>query len=83
MVVTVYSMTHCSGCKQVKKLLQELGIPFQERLVDQDPEALAFLRERNVTGVPYTVIGTAEVYGMRPVQIKEALRMAGLISETE
>lgn len=82
MGVTVYSMTHCAGCKAVKRLLTDCGVAYEEHLVDQEPEALEFLRKRNISSVPYTVIGNLEIQGVRPEQIRMALQSVGLIGET-
>ncbi len=58
MDVTIYSTTTCPYCKMLKEYLDQKGIEYKEKLVDQDDAA----REEMVNisggflGVPYTVI---------------------------
>jgi glutaredoxin len=56
--VVIYSTTTCPYCKMLKSYLEEKGIKYKEKLVDQNDAA----REEMVNisggflGVPYTVI---------------------------
>lgn len=58
MDVVIYSTTTCPYCKMLKEYLDQKGIEYKEKLVDQDDAA----REEMVNisggflGVPYTVI---------------------------
>lgn len=58
MTVTVYSTTTCPYCKMLKKYLEEKGVKYSEKLVDQDDEAReAMLKEsKGFLGVPFTVV---------------------------
>lgn len=48
----VYSQPSCPGCDSLKKRLHDQGIPFAEVRIDQDPEALHFLKLRGIRTVP-------------------------------
>jgi len=41
MNIVVYSTTVCPVCKRLKEVLKQKNIPFLERNVDEDDEALA------------------------------------------
>ena len=58
MTVTVYSTTTCPYCKMLKKYLEEKGIKYTEKLVDQDDVAReAMIKESGgFLGVPFTVV---------------------------
>ena len=58
MNVTVYSTTTCPYCNMLKDYLEENGIDYQEKLVDQDEEARKTMLSQSggFLGVPFTVI---------------------------
>lgn len=58
MTVTVYSTTTCPYCKMLKKYLDEKGVEYTEKLVDQDDAAREEMTgvSGGFLGVPYTVI---------------------------
>ena len=58
MTVTVYSTTTCPYCKMLKKYLEEKGVKYTEKLVDQDDVAReAMIKESGgFLGVPFTVV---------------------------
>lgn len=45
--IVVYSTSWCPDCHRTKYLLDEYGIDYQEVDVDEDPEALAFVKRVN------------------------------------
>lgn len=51
-MIYVYSKAGCSGCEMLKGQLKQASIPFTEVRVDQDPEALAFMKEQGFRSVP-------------------------------
>lgn len=57
-MVTVYSTTTCPYCKMLKSYLEEKGVEYTEKLVDQDDEARDKMAEISggFLGVPYTVV---------------------------
>ena len=56
--VTVYTTTTCPFCSMLKKYLQEKGVAFTEKLVDQDDAAQKEMTEVSggFMGVPFTVV---------------------------
>ena len=58
MQIKIYSTTTCPYCKMLKDYLKEKGIPYEEKLVDQDEAAKDEMVEDSggFMGVPFTVI---------------------------
>ena len=58
MQVTVYSTTTCPYCKMLKEYLEEKGISFTEKIVDQDDAARDEMVKESggFLGVPFSVI---------------------------
>lgn len=52
MHLTVFSKSNCTFCDQAKALLTSKNIPYTEIRVDQDPEAMAFLKAQGHRAVP-------------------------------
>ena len=62
--VTVYTVPACASCAAIKRFLHDRDIPFEERNVRENPDALAEMQE--VSGVriaPVTVVGDQAFYG--------------------
>ncbi len=62
--VIVYSGSYCPFCVRAKRLLQQKNVPFEEILLDDQPEELIALREK--TGhrtIPQIFIGDHFVGG--------------------
>lgn len=45
--VTIYSKTYCPFCVRAKKLLENKGVPFEEIMVDSDPQLFAELKQKS------------------------------------
>lgn len=45
--VVVYSKDYCPFCVRAKSLLDGKGVPFEEIMVDQDPELFAELKKKS------------------------------------
>ena len=58
MQTTVYSTTACPYCKMLKDYLQEKGVAFTEKIVDQDDAAKEEMVKESggFLGVPFTVV---------------------------
>lgn len=58
MKITVYSTTTCPYCQMLKDYLDEKGVSYEEKLVDQSDEAKEEMMEKSdgYLGVPFTVI---------------------------
>lgn len=71
--VTVYTSTTCTFCKALKNFLNENNVPFEEKNIDQDREAMNYLVEHGHRGVPVSVIDGEEVVGFDKERITELL----------
>ena len=58
MKITLYSTTTCPYCKMQKDYLDEKGVSYEEKLVDQNDEAKTEMMEKSdgYLGVPFTVV---------------------------
>lgn len=63
--VTVYSVPNCADCEAVKLLLKQKGVPYTEKNVRGDPNALAEMQARadGVRIAPVTLNGAQAFYG--------------------
>ncbi|GAA5503885.1 hypothetical protein Dxin01_03652 [Deinococcus xinjiangensis] len=63
--VTLYTVPDCADCEAIKRLLKRENVPFTEKNVRGDPEALAEmqLRADGVRIAPVTMIGQQAFYG--------------------
>jgi len=77
--VTVYTTTTCKYCKQVKDYLGSKNIPFEEVLLDQNPERIQeSVSISGSRGVPVTKVVNSEgkafgVLGWDPEALDTAL----------
>ena len=60
-MLTIYSKNNCSYCNQAKDFLRKRGIAFKEIKLDENQEALAFIRAEGHRTVPQIYQGT-ELY---------------------
>ena len=51
-MVKVYSKNNCMQCKMTKRYLTENQISFEEVNIDNEPEALGFLKDQGFQSVP-------------------------------
>lgn len=64
MSVTIYTRQTCFYCVRAKRLLEELGVAFNEIAVDNDEDALQTMRQRsNRRTIPQIWIGQLHVGG--------------------
>jgi glutaredoxin 3 len=77
--VTVYTTATCPYCGMLKNYLQEKGVPFTEKLVDQDDAARDEMisKSQGYLGVPFMVInkdtGEKNVIGFDKAKINQIL----------
>lgn len=78
-MITVYSKSHCPHCVATKNYLTQNGIVFETVDVQQNPEALAFIKGRGHQTVPQIYVGdkllveggNSGLQRLTPVQIRE------------
>ena len=58
MNITVYSTTTCPYCKMLKGYLDEKGVKYTEKIIDQDDAAREEMTSKSggFLGVPFTVV---------------------------
>jgi glutaredoxin len=77
--ITLYALQSCSHCKDTKKLLQELRIPFRTVYVDmlvgdERSDTTRFLRGVNPSvSFPTLVVGEKIIAGFKKKEIEAAL----------
>ena len=71
--VVVYTSNTCPYCTMAKDYLNEKGIEFEEKNVQNDAAARDELISMGYTGVPVLVIGEEEIVGFDRARIDGAL----------
>lgn len=71
--VTVFTSSTCPHCKTAKDYLKEKGVEFEERNVQNDPEARKELIQKGYMGVPVIVVGDEEIQGFDKARLDELL----------
>ena len=69
--VVVYSQPQCVQCDATKRFLETRNIPFTEIRVDQDPEALEYVKSLGYSQAPVVVAGDKHWSGFRFEQLTE------------
>ncbi|MBS6062530.1 glutaredoxin family protein [Criibacterium bergeronii] len=71
--VVVYTSSSCHYCHLLKDYLNEKNISFDEKNIDQDPEARSFLIKNKIMGVPATYIDDEQIIGFDKARLDKAL----------
>ena len=71
--VVVYTSNTCPYCTMAKDYLNEKGVEFEEKNVQNDAAARDELISMGYTGVPVLVIGEDEIVGFDRARIDGAL----------
>lgn len=66
MTITVYSKPACVQCEQTKKKLNQVGLPYDEVDLTQDPEAMQKVQEMGYRQAPVIIAGEQHWAGFRP-----------------
>jgi glutaredoxin len=84
MKITIYSTTTCPYCQMLKDYLDEKGVSYEEKLVDQNDDAKTEMMEKSggYLGVPFTVI-TKEDAGEETVLGFDKAKIEGIIGGTK
>lgn len=70
MNVKIFSKNNCMQCKMVKRFLAENKIDFEEVNIDEQPEAISWLKDQGFQSVPIITSDAATVIGFRPDQLR-------------
>lgn len=70
-MVTVFSKADCFPCRITKESLDKLGVSYDEVRVDENPEAMARIKELGYLQVPVVVTPEGDHWsGLQPDKIK-------------
>ncbi|AII28488.1 putative ribonucleotide reductase [Enterococcus phage ECP3] len=77
--VTVYSKDMCGQCLFLKNMLNGKNIPFDEKNISHDEQALAYLKEKGVSSLPYVEAEDGFSFnGVRPDLVKKLEKELGV-----
>ncbi|WP_456275125.1 glutaredoxin family protein [Bacillus sp. AK128] len=62
-IVIVYTSNDCVECTYVKKMLEEVGVPFQVRNITEQEQYKQEVEKFGFLGVPVTVVGDTAIKG--------------------
>lgn len=71
--VIVYTSTNCPHCRQVKSFLNDKGVQFEERNIEENEDYAQQVWDMGLRAVPVTVIGDKRIVGMNKLQFDKAL----------
>ncbi|MFV0560109.1 MAG: glutaredoxin-like protein NrdH [Enterococcus sp.] len=71
MNVKIFSKNNCMQCKMVKRFLSENNVSFEEINIDEQPEAITWLKEQGFQSVPVITSELTTVVGFRPDQLRQ------------
>jgi glutaredoxin len=71
--VVVYTSTNCPHCRQVKSFLNDKGVQFEERNIEENEDFAQQVWDMGLRAVPVTVIGDKRIVGMNKLQFDKAL----------
>lgn len=80
--VTLYTSPNCAPCDSGRRLLQQRGIPYSERLVTSDADAAALERTVGARTVPALTIGAQALRGLSEMEWTAYLDAAGYPRES-
>lgn len=71
----VYTKNGCIQCKMTKKLMNQMKIAYKEINIDENKEALDYLKEKGVKSAPYIETETESWTGFQPSKIKQIMEV--------
>lgn len=75
MAVTVYSKYNCKNCKRTKRMLKFSHIDYNEKNVEDDPEALKYVKETlGFTNLPVIVADGVEPFQYKTSAVDEFVK---------
>lgn len=73
MEVMIFTNAGCRSCQQAKSFLAEHNVPFVERDLAADPNAVKELMSAGFRMLPVIRVGTQAIQGFDPVALKTLL----------
>ena len=80
--VTLFTMAECAACANARKLLQQRGVPYNEKSVVTEDDAAALQRLIGVRSVPSMSVGAQPVRGWSEQDWHSFLDVAGYPRES-
>ncbi len=80
--VLLYTTTDCASCDSGRQLLQQRGVPYAERRVITEEDAMALERALGWRTVPSLTIGAQAMRGLTPLEWGAYLDAAGYPKES-
>ena len=71
MNIKLFSKNNCMQCKMAKRFLSDNHISFEEINIDNQPEAIEFLKEHGFQSVPIITSDAQTIIGFRPDQLRQ------------
>ena len=71
--VTIFTSNTCPHCHTAKDYLIKKGVEFEERNIQNDPEARKELIQKGHMGVPVIVVDDEEIQGFNIDRLEEIL----------
>lgn len=71
----VYTKNGCIQCKMTKRLMDQMKIDYKEINIDEDKEALDYLKEKGVKSAPYIETENESWTGFQPDKIKQIMEV--------
>lgn len=71
MNIKLFSKNNCMQCKMAKRFLSDNHISFEEINIDNQPEAIEFLKEQGFQSVPIITSDAQIIIGFRPDQLRQ------------
>jgi glutaredoxin-like protein NrdH len=75
MNIIVYSNPNCVQCEQTKKYLTNHNVTFEAKMIQDSPEVLDLIREKNYSSAPVVVAGDDSWSGFRPERLAHVVRV--------
>ena len=80
-MVIIYTTPWCGFCKMAKNYMDQLGVQYEEKDVEQDPEAGKEAVEKSgQQGVPVIDVGGTIILGFDRPMLDQAFKEQGLVS---
>ena len=69
---TVFTKNNCIQCKMTKRFLNENGIVFEEKNINENPEYIEYLKNQGFAAVPVVEGNGIQAFaGFRPDALKQ------------
>jgi glutaredoxin-like protein NrdH len=71
MSIVVYSNPNCVQCEQTKRFLDQKGIEYESKMIQDSPEVMPLIEEKGYTSAPVVVTDNDSWSGFRLTKLNE------------